>query len=438
MKKVRFGVIGLGNMGSHHARQIAEARSRDMELAAVCDIVESKAKEHVQKHDVPWFTKDTELMDSGLCDAVIIATPHYWHAPQTIYAARAGLHVLCEKPLSSSVGPARAMIAECKKHEVALGVMLQQRTRKIMQKMKQMIDRGTIGEVFRVQLIASSWFRTQAYYDSGAWRGTWDGEGGGVLINQAPHSLDLFQMMAGGIPQRVVSVVGTRGHKMECEDTANVLLDYGDGKVSYIYATTAEEPGIEQLMVIGEKGTLVARDGKLRHAKLSMSVHEHIHKSAGQDVISNAFAKQKVQWKDVKLPKAKDGGHLEVTKTFAAHLVRGKELLATGAEAINELELSNAAYLSGYEGRPVELPVDADKMERLLNKLQRERSTGKGGGLRDEANRWYKRLTRSSAKGKAKKTARKKTGKKSAKKSARKSPKAAGTKKTTRAKKPKK
>ena len=388
MKKVRFGVVGLGNMGSGHSRWCARDGGRDLCLGAVCDIVKDKAATFGAELGVPHFTDAQEMYDSGLIDAAIIATPHYWHGSQAIRAARKGLHVLCEKPLSSTVGHARAMVAECRRRKVALGVVLHHRTRSIMRKMKRLVDGGAIGEVFRVQMICSNWFRTQAYYDSGAWRGTWDGEGGGVLINQAPHHLDLYQWI-GGMPKRVMGMVHTRAHNIEVEDSANFLLDYGGGKVGYIYATTAEEPGMEQIMVCGDKGTLVCERGGLRLGTLRMPVSKHI--VASKSAMAGG-AEQKITWKDVKLPKAPGGRHLMIIKAFAAHVLRGSEMYCTGAEGINELELSNAMYLAGFKNKAVELPVDADEMERLVNRLERDRSTGKGGGLRKAANRDMKRL----------------------------------------------
>lgn len=391
MSKVRFGVIGLGNMGSSHARWIAEDKGNDLTLGAVCDIVEEKARKVGEQFGVSCFTDAREMYDSGEIDAVIIAVPHYWHAPLTIRAARKGIHVLCEKPLESRVSRARAMIAECRRRKVAFGAMLQQRTRPAMIKMKQMVDAGKIGDVFRVQMICSNWFRTQAYYDSGSWRGTWDGEGGGVLINQAPHSLDLFQWIGLGLPQRVQALVSTRDHDIEVEDTANVLCDYGEGKVGYIYATTAEEPGMEQLMVCGDKGTLIAERNALRWGKLKQPVSKHIRGS--KSAMGGAAGEQETTWSDVKIPQGKSG-HIHVIRAFAAHLLRGKKMVATAEEAINELELSNAAYVAGYKGRAVDLPVKDTEIDRLIARLERERSTGKGQGLRTSADRDFRRLMR--------------------------------------------
>jgi len=383
MKKVRFGIIGCGGMGSGHAHMIARDRSREFCLTAVADIDPDAAGKVGEALGVETFDDGVALMDSGLVDAVLIATPHYDHPPLAIQAARRRLHVLTEKPMGVTVGPVRAMIAECRRRRVALGVMFQQRLRPEMRKLKRMVDAGTLGAIFRVQMLCSSWYRTQSYYDSGQWRGTWDGEGGGILINQAPHSLDLYQWIA-GMPRRVLATVATRDHRIEVENTANALLDFGDGRHGYIYATTAEAPGVEQLMVSGEKGTLVAEKGALRFARLKTPLKKHM-------MTAEAWTRPDVTWKDVPLPKGRTG-HIEITRAFARHLLRGTPMVAAGAEGVNELALSNAIYLSGYKDKPVDLPVDAGEMERLIARLIRTRSTGRGGNLRKRAHAKMTRL----------------------------------------------
>ncbi len=406
LKHIRFGVIGVGMMGSGHVEMISTTTDRRLSLTALADIDAKKAKQFGQKYSVPWFATGEEMIDSGLCDAVIVATPHYWHAPLTIRAARAGLHVMCEKPLSSTVGHARAMIKECKKRKVKLGVMLHHRARADMQTVKGLIDSGAIGEVFRAQLICSNWFRTQAYYDSGAWRGTWDGEGGGVLINQAPHHLDLYQWIA-GMPKKVLGLLSTRCHDIEVEDCANFLLDYGSGKVGYIYATTAEEPGYEEFMICGDKGTIVIGDEGIKLGKLKTPVSKHIF--ASRDGMAGG-AEQGITWKPVK-PKGRSGGHLEVTRGFVQWVLTGKKPFdfADGDQALNELELSNAMHLAGYKTKTISLPVNAAEMESLMGSLERRLSTGKGQGMRKAANADLKKLLAAGKKKtvkKAKKTRR--------------------------------
>jgi predicted dehydrogenase len=368
MAKIRFGVVGLGSMGSNHAKFIVEDKNKDFCLAAVCDIKPAKASEIGDKYKVPHFTDAQEMYDSGLVDAVIVATPHYWHAPLTIQAARSKLHVLCEKPISVSVGHARAMVRECKKQKVQLGVMFQCRTKGINAQMKQMIDRGMLGEIHRISAICSSqWYRSQAYYGMSPWRGTWDGEGGGVLLNQAPHSLDLFQWL-GGMPKKIIASVSTRFHNIEVENTANVICVYEGPKVGFIYATTTEAPGIDQFMICGDKGSLLAENGTLKFAKLKGSMVKHLMTTP------STFETPKAEWKDVALKFPARERHINVTRAFAANLLRGSALIATGAEAINQLELTNAVYISGYKNKPVDLPVDAAEMDALLAKLERERS----------------------------------------------------------------
>ncbi|MHC4717470.1 MAG: Gfo/Idh/MocA family protein, partial [Planctomycetota bacterium] len=347
MKKVRFGIIGCGGMGRGHARQIADAGSRKFCVTAVADTVAARAEALAAEHNVACFTDPEALMESGLVDAVLIATPHYDHPVLTIQAARRKLHVLCEKPIASSIGPARAMVAECRKRRVAFGVMFQHRNRPEMVKMKQMIERGAIGDVFRIQMICSTWYRTQSYYDSGTWRGTWNGEGGGVLINQAPHSLDLFLWMAGR-PKRVVATVDTRHHRIEVENTANAIVDYGHGRTGYIYATTAEVPGMEQLLVAGDRGALIAEGGRLRHGRVNKSIRKHLMTAR------RGFGTPETTWKDVPLPKTARG-HIAITRAFVDHVLKGTGLKADGTDGVNELELSNAVYLSGFKSRPVEL-----------------------------------------------------------------------------------
>ena len=387
MDKVRFGVIGLGNMGVPHSKWIVEDANPDFCLGAVCDIVKDKAVKLGDELKVPHFTNAQKMFDSKLIDAVIIAVPHYWHPPLAIRAARAGLAVLCEKPLAVTVGPARLMIAECRKHNVPFGAMLQLRTRGSVKKMREMIAAGELGPIIRVQMICSSWYRTQSYYESGAWRGTWDGEGGGILLNQAPHSLDLFQYI-GGMPNRVIATVGTRQHNIEVENTANAICHYADGRTGYIYATTAEAPGLEQLIVAGDKGTLVA-DGanKLRFCRLKQPISEHLMSCP------EGFTRPDWTWEDVTWDTTVPGEkHILVIRAFAAHMLRGTPMVATGEEAINELELSNAIYLAGFKNKAVDIPVDAAEIDRLIAKLEGEKSTGKGGGLRAKTSRELKRL----------------------------------------------
>ncbi|MFP3937957.1 MAG: Gfo/Idh/MocA family protein [Phycisphaerae bacterium] len=384
MDTVRFGIVGLGAIGWSHAEHIA-ADDDSMELGAVCSEDPADAARAADDYDVPYFSRVEKMYDSGTIDAVIVATPHYWHPVHTIAAARRGLHVLCEKPLAAAVGPARAMVEECDRRGVMLGAMFQHRTRAVMRKMKQMIADGKLGRLFRVSLTCSNWLRTRAYYDNKPWRGTWDGEGGGVLINQAPHHLDLLTWMA-GLPRQVFAYAPTRLHDIEAEDTATAVMDYGNGMVGTLYATTAEAPGYEELIVVGDKGTLIAEGQRLMLGRPARQVSEHAAKAEG------TFEDLGGTWENVEVPPDKGGEHIEVIRRFAGAILRGEPMVATGREALAELELSNALYLSAFRNRPVDLPVSAAAVDRLLAGLERNRSDGSGGGLRRKTRRALNRL----------------------------------------------
>ena len=387
--QVRFGVVGMGYIGRVHAKGIGEGRQTV--LAAVADAVPVAAEKAGADFNVPSFTDPQAMFESGLLDAVLIATPHYLHPPLAIRAARRGLHVLCEKPLAVTVGAARAMVAQCRRNKVALGSMLQMRTRGIMRKMKQLVAGGAVGRVLRVSMICSSWYRTQAYYDSGSWRGTWEGEGGGILLNQAPHNLDLFQWI-GGMPKAVMAITATRVHRIEVENTANLIFDYGDGRMGSFYATTAELPGEDQFLICGDKATLIAEGKVLRMGQLSRPLSKHAFecKIAGaDDIISPACAWSEAPYKEICANQ-----RAEVIRAFAAHILHGKPMVAAGAEGLAELEISNAAYLSADQGRRVDIPCDAAAMDKLLTRLARQSAKGKdiSGSLRVQAEKDLKKL----------------------------------------------
>jgi len=390
MNRVRFAIVGLGVVGWRHVKTFATARSRDFRLTAAVEANAEVAERARRKLDVPVFRDMDELVGAGLADAVLIAVPHCWHPYLAIRAARAGLHVLSEKPLAVTVGAARAMVAECRKHKVAFGAMLQDRTLPVYAKMKQMIDGARLGRIYRISQVCTRWYRTQAYYDSGAWRGTWDGEGGGILINQACHALDVFQWLA-GMPDRVLCALQTRIHKIEVENTAEAVFHYADGCLGHFYVSTAQEPALDRIEIFGDKGTLVAEKGRLRFGKLASPIARHIRtcKIAEADI-----ARINARWSDVKLPARPGGRHLDVVQAFARHVLRGEPMVASGEQAIHELELSNAMYVSGFKNKPVDLPVDADEVERLLAKLERERSTGKGRQMRKKADAALRKLLR--------------------------------------------
>ena len=371
MKKVRFGIVGAGYIGQWHSETILADKSGTMTVTAIADSFGDAAKRAGERFGYAAFTDPVEMYESGLIDAVIVGTPHFWHPPVAIQAARAGLHVLCEKPLAATIGPARAMVEECKKQGVVMGSMLQFRTNAAMRKIQQMVDGGRLGALLRVSMICTSWYRTQAYYSGSAWRGTWNGEGGGILQNQAPHHLDAFQWI-GGMPSAVTSVMSTRLHDIEVENTAHVVCGYEGEKTGYFYATTSELPGGDTFTLVGDKGTLIWENGAVRLGRLSKPVSKHIFDCP--EARADFIPKPKCTWTDVKLSAKPGGTHIIVFRAFVGHILEGKPMVASGEDGLNEVELANAAYVSAFKGRTVQLPVDANEMERVLARLEKERS----------------------------------------------------------------
>ena len=347
-------------MGGHHAAALP--KMEEVELIAVSDVNPETAAKVAGETGATAYPDYKELIRKGGIEAVLIATPHFFHPPIAEYAARHGVHVLSEKPIAVSVAAADKMIATCKANNVQLGIMFQQRTDPARRKMKQMIEAGAIGPVHRVTMV-SPWYRNQAYYDSGAWRGTWKGEGGGILMNQGPHSIDQFIWM-GGMPQSVQGIATTRLHNIEVENTALSILDYGDGKLGWFYASTAELPGGERIEVAGDSGMLTAESGVLRHLVMERPMSDHVHNA------TSMWEAIKGEWQDVAV-EGDPASHIEVVKAFvrAVRENDSSQLVASGEDGLRSLELANAMLLAGFTRAEVKLPLDRGKFDRMLKKL---------------------------------------------------------------------
>lgn len=361
MDKVRMGVIGVGGMGSGHCNMIPKIP--ETELTAVCDVEPSTLEAITAKHGVPGFATHEELLDSGLVDAVVIATPHYFHPPIAIDAFKRGIHVLSEKPLGVTVSEVDKMIQAANESGLKFSVMYQMRAEPASIVAKQIIDEGQLGEIYRTELVMG-WYRSQAYYDSGGWRATWAGEGGGVLINQAPHVLDLFSWLA-GLPSKITGQTRTRLHDIEVEDEAFALLEYANGAHGYLYASTTEVPGTQRIEICGDKGKLTLADGGV---KLT-----HIDGSIKTFTVENTemWASPKSKGVEVTLPERGEfKDHSVITRNFANAILNGETLIAPGTEGINAMELINGMILSGKAGKTVAVPVNRAEFDALNKELQ--------------------------------------------------------------------
>jgi len=361
LQPVKYGVIGVGGMGADHCRQLHEMP--ETELASVADLNEQAARETGEKYGARFFTDYKKLIRNGGVEAIVIVTPHYFHPPIAQYAARHGVHVMSEKPIAVSVKAADKMVRSCREAGVLLGVNFQRRTDAWRKKVHDMVQDGELGEIHRISLTAP-WYRTQTYYNSGAWRGTWKGEGGGVLMNQAPHSLDQF-LWIGGQPQSIQAIATTRLHEIEVENTTATICDYGNGKVGLFYVSTAEAGTSETLEVVGDKGALIWNHGKLLHMKLAQSLSEHL-KTGSQ------WGEPENSWSEIEIPEDGNNHAAQIFSAFTQAIRKNDPslIIADGQAGVRALELANAMLLAGYTRREVKLPLDRNKFENLLKKLQ--------------------------------------------------------------------
>ena len=364
--KIKIAVIGVGVMGSLHARDIEDLENT--QLAAICDINSAQADKYAQMYGVPAFYDYKKMLAEVKLDAVLIATPHYDHPPTTNQAFARGIHVLTEKPIAVHAKHAKQMIAAYEealtKHpNLVFAAMFQQRTYGYWLKIKSMIDEGELGKLVRATWIITDWFRTQSYYDNGGWRATWKGEGGGVLLNQCPHNLDIFQWFV-GMPKRVAgfATIG-KYHNIEVEDEVTAYLEYENGMVGHLITSTAESPGTNRLEIIGENGKLIFEDNELTFNRNHHSMFEHIQTSIdGFTPVENSM--DKVPYQHHGQP-----GHKLIIENFANAILNGEALFAPAVEGINSLTLGNAIMLSSFQGHPVELPMDTDAYAAKLQQL---------------------------------------------------------------------
>jgi len=360
MDIVRFGIIGVGGMGTGHAMNMPKIP--EVKLTAVCDIDRTALKTAMENFDVPGFDNATALINSGLVDAVLIATPHYFHPPIAIEAMKAGLHIISEKPMAVQVSAAAETIRVAKETGRIFSVMFQQRALPESQAAHKLVAEGRLGEIYRTMLIDAH-FRSQAYYDSATWRATWRGEGGGVLMNQGPHGLDLFTWL-GGLPSRVTARCKIRQHKIEVEDEAVALLEYANGAHGFLYETVNEAPTQTRIEILGEKGKILLEHGKLRFWEIKPGVRAY------SDSTDQMWGRPEVQEVEVPL-EPRETGHAAIVRNVARAILYGEPLIVPGEEAINSLELADAVMLSGFTKKPVSIPVDRAAFDAWLEKKKK-------------------------------------------------------------------
>lgn len=369
---IRMGIIGIGNMGSSHALNILEGKVPGMQLTAVCDLKESRKEWSKEKltASIAFFHDASKLFTSGLIDAVLIATPHYDHPRLSVEAFSHGIHVICEKPAGVYTKQVREMNEAAEHSGVVFAMMFNQRTNHLYRKMHELVASKIYGQIKRVNWIITDWYRTQAYYDSGEWRATWNGEGGGVLLNQCPHNLDLLQWIC-GMPTRVLAHCHEgKWHEIEVEDDVTAYLEYENGATGVFVTTTGDAPGTNRLEITLEKAKLVCENNNLTIFELEISEREHCFTT------NEGFVPPKGKFVEV----TTDGGnsqHVGVLIAFAEHILHGTPLIAKGMEGIHGLELSNAMHLSSWLNQMITLPIDEEQFLTELNKKRTASSVKK-------------------------------------------------------------
>ena len=361
MNKLRVGVIGLGNMGSEHCRLLLSGRAEEIELVAVADLREERrtwAAEHLPP-EVKVYASGRELIAGADCQAVIIAVPHDDHPGLSVAALQKGLHVLCEKPVAVYTRQVQPVLEAARASGKTFALMFNQRTNCLYRKMKEIMDAGLLGPMKRMNWIITDWYRSQAYYDSGSWRATWAGEGGGVLLNQCPHQLDLLQWIC-GMPCKVRAFTHEgKWHNIEVEDDVTAYLEFPGGATGVFVASTGDLPGTNRLEITCDRGKLLCENGKLLMWQLP--------KSESEDYRHGPEAYPAIDAGPVEVETdGENPQHIGVTNAFAAHILHGTPLVARGEEGLRALMLSNAMHLSSWLDKPVSLPIDEDQFARLL------------------------------------------------------------------------
>jgi len=360
MTKVRLGIIGMGNIGQHHHAYLSAGKVSRVELVAVSDAVADKLDKY---KPLQTFTDGEELIRSGLVDAVIISTPHYQHTSLGIAALKQGVHAMVEKPISAHKADAERLIAAHKNNpKVVFAGMFQLRAEPRYLKIRNLIQNGDLGDIVRMSWLLTDWYRTEAYYASGGWRATWKGEGGGVLLNQCLHNLDIVQWLL-GMPARLRGFCQLgRFHHIEVEDNVTAYFEFPNAGTGTFVSSTGEAPGTNRFEIAGTRGKLVLERDKLSFTRNEADMIQFSRTA------KIGFAKPEVWQVEIPFENAQNA-HSILVQNFVNAILDGEPLIAPGEQGIASVELANCILYSSLIERTVELPMDSAAYEKKLNQL---------------------------------------------------------------------
>lgn len=368
MKNVNIAVVGAGNIGTMHIGYLSKGNVKGCTLYAICDNDPQKLermRELYGERYVLYLSVEEVLADEKV-DAVFVCTPHYDHPTIAIEAMKANKHVLIEKPAGVYTKKVREMNEVAEAHpNLTLGIMYNQRTNPLYQKVRELIQAGEIGELRRTNWIITSSYRSQSYYDSGGWRATWRGEGGGVLLNQDPHQLDLWQWIC-GMPNRIYGFAyfGKR-RDIEVEDEVTAYVEYPNGATGVFVTSVAETPGVNRFEIVGSKGRFVIEDEQLQFWRPITDEAEF------NQTYTGGFGEPEVWKVDIPVVNDDNNQHQKITQNFINHILFGEKLLAPGIEGISGLTISNAIHLSAWQEKWVDLPLDEEAFyEELKQRIE--------------------------------------------------------------------
>ncbi len=381
-RKVRLGIIGLGQQGGAYARFITEGLVPNMEIGAVTDADHAKQAMAAESYPgVKVYGDYIEMMDSGDVDAIVTCIPHYLHPEVGMAALSRGLHAMVEKPAGVYTKQVKKLNEfAASKPELSFAIMFNQRNNPLYQRLKEIVDNGEIGEILRSNWIITNWWRPQGYYDSSEWRATWGGEGGGVLVNQAPHQLDLWQWIC-GVPKSVFAKVSYGFRRdIAVEDEVTALADFGGGVTGTFVTATHDMVGTDRFEILGDQGKIVVEGSKTATVTRLKKKEREISQDMGMDDVRKLFMGQLdmdefLTTETVEFDSVWGGQHAGVLQNFAANILDGTPLLAPGSDGINGVRLANAIHLSSWKGEEVGLDFDEDEFLSMLN--DRIRTEGK-------------------------------------------------------------
>ncbi|MGP4042472.1 Gfo/Idh/MocA family protein [Gracilibacillus sp. D59] len=381
MSKVKLGIIGLGQQGGAYGNMIKEGHVSNMELGAICDIDPEKKKRADQEFPgVPFYEDYMEMLASGDVDAIVTCVPHYLHPEIGIEALERDIHALLEKPAGVYTKQVKEINEFAKtKPDLTYAIMFNQRTNPLYQKVKEIIDNREIGKIRRTNWIITTWWRPQGYYDAGSWRATWDGEGGGVLVNQAPHQIDLLQWIC-GMPEKVYTKAQYGFQRnIPVEDDVTTVLDYGNGATGVFITCTHDVMGTDRLEIHGDQGKIVVDDSKKVTIKRLNKPEKEMSDTMSMKEVSNLLKGEGpgaiYQEEVLEFGSVWGGQHLAVLENFAANILDGTPLLAPGSDGINGVELANAMHLSSWLNKEISLPIDENLYLEELNKLREQENS---------------------------------------------------------------